>query len=174
MFGSFPVVDGDGSLAEVDVFDTQTHGFHEAESGAIHELGGEFPWVFEVGEDGAHFFPGQHGGRASVGVAEHAFVEFEFRDAEDLAGEKDQGIEGLALGGNRDLAFEGEEIEISGDAEWTGGLRGLPESGQAEAGKTRVPMDVGFFRFVGEIAESGGAADFVADAGGFGFRGRVA
>ena len=51
VLAALAVVDGDSSLAEIQILDAQAHGFHEAEAAAIHELGGEFPWGFEVGED---------------------------------------------------------------------------------------------------------------------------
>jgi hypothetical protein len=34
-------------------------GFHEAEAGAIHELGGELPGSFEMRENGLDFLAGQ-------------------------------------------------------------------------------------------------------------------
>ena len=51
-----------------------------------------------MGEDATDFLAREHGGRAATGVAECRLFQFEFRDAEDLPGEKDHGIEGLFLG----------------------------------------------------------------------------
>jgi len=45
---AFSVVNGDGALAEIEVFDKQAEGFHDAQAGAIHELDGEFPGITSI------------------------------------------------------------------------------------------------------------------------------
>ena len=143
MLRALSVVDDDGALAEVYVFDAQAEGFHEAEAGAIHELGGEFPGIFEMREDGLDFLAGQHDGRSALGVAGSRFFESKIRLAKDLASEEDHRVERLFLGGGGDVAFEREVAEVIGDPLRSGILRGLFEADQAEAGEAGVPMDVG-------------------------------
>jgi hypothetical protein len=43
MFAAFGVVDLDGVVIEIEVFDPQRHGFTHTQSGTIHELGTEEP-----------------------------------------------------------------------------------------------------------------------------------
>jgi hypothetical protein len=43
MFAAFGIVDLDGVVIEIEVFDAQRHGFAHAQSGTIHELGTEEP-----------------------------------------------------------------------------------------------------------------------------------
>jgi hypothetical protein len=45
----------------------KTQGFHQAEALAVHDLSGEFPWVFEKGKKGLDFFAVKHEGRFGVG-----------------------------------------------------------------------------------------------------------
>jgi len=115
VFAAFGVVDGDGAVAEVDVFDAEAECFHDAETGAVEELGGEFPGGVEKPEHGADFLAGEDGGWAAAAGGGGIEVQGEFRLAEDVAKEEDEGVEGLFLGGGRDLAFEGEELDVGGD-----------------------------------------------------------
>lgn len=39
VFAAFPIVNGDGALSEIEVFDTDSHGLHETETAAVHDLG---------------------------------------------------------------------------------------------------------------------------------------
>lgn len=50
VFSILSIMDGDGSLAEIQILDAQAHGFHEPEAAAIHDLGNQFPWIlFSLG-----------------------------------------------------------------------------------------------------------------------------
>lgn len=167
VFRAFSVVDDDGAMAEVDVFDAQPEGFHKAEAGAIHELGSEFPRGFEVGENGLHLVTSQDDWGSALGVAGNRLFESEIGLAEDFSCEEDHCIESLFLGGGRDIAFEREVAEVTGDPLRPGILGRLFEADEAEAGEAGVPMDIGLFGGITESAETNGAADFLANAGDF-------
>ena len=98
VFTAFGVVDGDGAVAEVDVLDAEAKAFHDAEPGAVEELGGEFPGVFEESEHGTNFVTGEYGGRAAAAGGRAIEVQGEFGVAEDVSEEEDEGIERLFLG----------------------------------------------------------------------------
>jgi len=115
VFAAFGVVDGDGAVAEVDVLDAEAKAFHDAEAGAVEELGGEFPGVVEEVEHGADLVAGEHGGRAAAAGGGGIQVQGDFFMTEDVAKEEDEGVERLFLGGGGDLAFQGEELDIGGD-----------------------------------------------------------
>jgi hypothetical protein len=133
VFPALGVVDGDGAMAEVDVFDAEAEAlirgpppgpltlraslrcvhlasrqsarFHDTEAGAVEELGGEFPGVVEEPDDGADLVAGEYGGRATGAGGRAIEVQREFGVAEDVAEEEDEGVERLFLGGGGDLAF---------------------------------------------------------------------
>lgn len=52
---TFAIVNGDGTVAEIEIFDTETESFHHAQAGAIHELRRELPRISEMGNDRTHF-----------------------------------------------------------------------------------------------------------------------
>jgi hypothetical protein len=113
VFSAFAIVDGDGSLPEIEVLDTQAHGFHQAQTAAIHDLCAQFPRIFQVGENGADFLAGHDNRWAPLTTGGGEVIQSEVRDAEDVFDEEDPGIEGLVLGGWGDVPFEGEEVEVS-------------------------------------------------------------
>ena len=156
------------SLAEIEVFDPEAKGFHDAQAGAIHELGGEFPRIIKTGDDGADLLAGHDDGRAAGTAGGRGLFKGEFADVEDLAGEEDEGVECLLLGGDGDVAFEREIIEVSGDGGRAGSGGVLCEFLEAEADETGGPVDIGFLGGDGEVLEADGAAEGVDEAGEFG------
>lgn len=104
VFAALAIVDGDGALAEIEVLDAQAHGYHEAEAAAVHDLGDEFPRIFQAGEHGAAFLAGHDDGRAALATGRGDGIEGEFPDAEHGLGEEDHGVECLFLGGGRRCA----------------------------------------------------------------------
>ena len=167
VFTSFSVVNDNGSLAEVYVFDAKAERFHEAKTGAVHELGGEFPWVFEVGYNGLNFSACEHDGRAPSSPAGQCFFQGEICLAEDFAGKKDHGVESLLLRGSGNITLQGEIIEVIRDRPGAGILRGLLEFDEAEAGEAGIPLDIGLFGGVAQAAKTDGPAQFFADSGDF-------
>ena len=61
MLVALAIVDGDGALAEVEVFDAQAHAFHDAQAGTVHEQGGKLPGDIEVGDIMCQNVNGTHG-----------------------------------------------------------------------------------------------------------------
>lgn len=92
VFAIFPIVDGDGALAEIQILDAQAHGFHEAETAAIHDLGNHFPRIFQPGENRADFFAGHHDRRATSVTSGCVVIESELLDAEDVFREENHGV----------------------------------------------------------------------------------
>ena len=103
------------SLAEIDVFDAESEAFHDPQAGSIHKLAGEFPRIFQTGDDGADFLAGHDDRRTALATGGCEVIESEVLDTEDVFDEEDHGIERLVLGGWGDVSFEGEEVEVSGD-----------------------------------------------------------
>ncbi len=106
MSAAFAIMNRDGALAEIEVFDAEAKGFHDSQAGAIHELGGEFPRAFQTGDDGADLRAGHYDGRAALATTGSDVDESEFRDAENVFHEERHGIEGLFLCGRGDVSFE--------------------------------------------------------------------
>ena len=142
VFSILSIMDGDGSLAEIQILDAQAHGFHEPEAAAIHDLGDQFPWIFQTGENRADFLAGHDDRRAALTTGGSDVVESEFLASEDVFHEKSHGVERLLLGGRGDVSFQREEVEVGGDGGGPGGLRGLAEFLVAEADEPAVPVDV--------------------------------
>jgi hypothetical protein len=112
------LVDGDGGLAEIEVLNPEAKGFHESQAGAIHELGGEFPGIFEMGDDRTDLLASHDDRWTALAAGRGEVIEGEVLDAEDVSDEEDHGVERLALGGWGDVAFEGEELKIGRDAQY--------------------------------------------------------
>ena len=134
VFAAFAIMDGDGALAEIEVFDAEFHAFHEAHAGAIHELGCEFPWIFEVVDDAADLFASHDGGWPSAATGAGIALDGEISDAEDVFDEEGNGVESLVLGGFRNIALKREVIEVGRDGCDTRVLRRNAEAFMAEAG----------------------------------------
>ena len=96
----FSIADNDLAVVEVDIFDTEAHGFHDAESAAVHDLGNEFGCAGEAGYKAFDFIFGEDGGDGLCALGsicgKGCFVE---RDVEEVAVEEEDGTKGLILGG---------------------------------------------------------------------------
>jgi hypothetical protein len=66
VFPAFTIMDRDGALTKIEVFDAEAEGFHDPQPGTIHELGCKFPGIFETGDEGTDLGPGHHDGRAAL------------------------------------------------------------------------------------------------------------
>ena len=165
VFAAFGVVDGNGAVAEVDVLYAEAKAFHDAEAGAVEELGGEFPGVFEEFEHGTNFVAGEYGGRATGSGGRAIEVQREFGVAEDVAEEEDESVERLLLGGGGDLAFQGEDLDVRGDGGRADLGRRLTDAAEAEPGEPEGPMTVRLFRRHGEVFETDDAAEVGVDLG---------
>ena len=132
---AFAIVDGDGSLAEIEVLDAKAHGFHEPKAAAIHDLGDEFPWGLERGETQTNCVAGHHHRRATATKCRGDVVEGEVLNAKDLFGEEGQSVKSSPLSGRGDVAFQSEEIEVGSDSGRSGKPGRLGEALEAEADK---------------------------------------
>lgn len=150
------VADDDLAVGEVYVFDAEAHTFHEAEARAEEELGHEFGDAVHFGDDFEGFFSGEDGWEA-VGFfgADEVGGEFDFLE-EDVAVEKEDGAEGLILGGGGDIGFGGEVGDVGlnfGDAHFFGMAFVVVEDVAA------TPFDVGLFGAVGVMLGANGVAE---------------
>jgi hypothetical protein len=59
---SFPVADGDMAITEIDVFDAQTHAFHETEASAIQKFCHQAVIPFEVRQNSTRLVGREHDG----------------------------------------------------------------------------------------------------------------
>ena len=136
VFPSFGVVDLDGSVVEIEVFDAEGHGFADAQAGSVHDLGGDFPRVLELFKKLLNFLTAQDGGRALVFAGLHGRLDDEFAVLEDGPVKEDEGVESLLLGGGGDVSLEDEVVEVGSDgvrAEVLGGIA-LLLVGEVEVG----------------------------------------
>ena len=84
MSTAFAVLNGDGALTEIDVFNAEAQGFHDAQAGAIHELGGKFPWILKMCDNRADFSTSHDDGRAALAPGGSDMVKSKFRVAKDI------------------------------------------------------------------------------------------
>ena len=171
VFAAFGVVDLDGVVVEVEVFDPQCHGFTDAQSGAIHELGAEEPGSFELAEEFVDFGATEDSGRAFVFPGCQGSLDDELPVLEDGAVEEDKGVEGLFLGRGGDGPVENEVVEEGGDGIWAEVFRGFTILFQGETKVVGDPLAVCFFGgdgLSGEAKGLTGAIEDVVQAGGGG------
>ena len=140
---AFSIVDKDAMIFKVNVLDAKAQTFHEAESGAVHNLRHKFVWACHVGDDGAHFFYGENVGDSfsffGSDEVEGGLVEF---DVEGVAVEEEDGADGLILGGGGGFAVDdevGDELVDLGDTHFTRVAFVVKED------VCPNPFDVGFF-----------------------------
>ena len=144
---AFAVTDGDGFVLEVQIFDAQSDAFHEAQAGAVQDLRHEFVCATELVEDADGLVAGENGGESfgTFGAGEQDGFDFLM---EDFAVEKEDGAEGLVLGGGGDVPFGGEVDDVGADfvGAHLGGMFFMVEEDVAAD-----PVEVGFFGAVGVV-----------------------
>ena len=145
------VADDDLVRREVDVLHAQATAFQQAQPRAVQQERHE-PWhAVEPLEDGADLVPRQHDGQMQGPLGADDVVEPRKLDAEHLAVEKEQGAQGLVLGGGRDLVVNGERGQEGGDL-------GCAHLGRvALAVEEDVPPDPVDVRLLGAAAVVAGA-----------------
>jgi hypothetical protein len=103
-----------------------------------------------LGEDGFDFFGGEDGGEVLWAFgADGINSAIEFL-VQDVAIEKNQGAEGLILGGSRDLAINGEVAE-KGFNLWNAHF--LWVAFIMKQNVTTNPLSIGFFGTIGVVFE---------------------
>jgi len=110
VFFALAIADGDALVLKVNILDSQADAFHEAQAGAVEELGHEFVGSVQLADEAENFFAAEDGGDASGTFGGGEEDGFDFL-VEDFAVEEEDGGEGLILGGGRDAAVVGEVEE---------------------------------------------------------------
>jgi len=172
VFASFPFADDDLFAGEVEVFDAEAAGFHQAEPGTVEQAGdGVLRACRDEPEDGGDFKRGEDDGKFVAGLGPDG-VEFEFGTEEFLI-EEEQGGEGLVLGAGGDLSVDSEVGEEGVDFA-VGELVGVDPFAVEVAGKAEVavdPGDVGFFGPFGDVEHPHFVAELLEQFGLFGWGG---
>jgi hypothetical protein len=169
VFSAFAIVDGDGALPKIEILDAQTHGFHQAQTAAIHDLSAQFPGIFQVCENGANFFAGHDHRGTALTTGGGEVIQSQFLNAENIFDEEDHGVERLVLGGRGDVPLKGEEIEVSGDGGRASSIRRLAEFLETETDEAAIPVNVGFLGGDGVALEPDGPAKGINEFGEFRF-----
>ena len=145
------VADDDLVRREVDVLHAQATAFQQAQARAVQQERHEPGHAVEPLQDGADLVPRQHDGEVQGPLGPDDVVEPRKLDAEHLVVEKEQGAQGLVLGGGRDLVVNGERRQERGD------LGGAHLGRVALAVKDDVPLDPVDVRLLGSAAVVAGA-----------------
>lgn len=142
VLGSLAFTHDDGVAVEVDVLDAQRQSFHQAHAGAVEEASDEPDLSIKKCEEPVDLGDGEHGRDALLVLRPADFIKPGEVLAEDFLVEKEQGAEGLAMGGYRDLALGGEHGKERLDL----GFSHLAWVLQAmEVDEEARPVKVGFF-----------------------------
>ncbi len=153
----FAIAHGDGLVFEINVLDTQTDAFHQAQARAIEQLCHEFVGAVELGDDAQDLVTGEDGREAfgAFGAGEEDGLDVL---VQDVAVEEEDGAESLILGGSGDASFLGEVGKESLDF-WCAHFAGV--TFVMEEDEAFDPVDVGFFGAIGIVFEAQGFADLV-------------
>ena len=152
----------DAAVVEVDVLHSQAQRFEQSQSAAVQQPGDEPVGAGHLGDHLAGFLAGEHGRQALRAVRAHDIVDPGQVDIQHAFVEKEQGGEGLRLGGGRDLAGVGEVAQEIPDlvaAHVARVAAGVEEDEAAD------PVDISLFGAVAVVAEADGGADGVQEAG---------
>ena len=134
-------------LAKIDVFDTQTQAFQQAQAGAVEELGLKLEGgVWDVGQDSLDFGFGEDDGEAFVFLGAQGLDAGEF-DVQDLFVEEEDGVHGHVLGAGGHVFDNGEVGEEGGDVIGAEVARVAEGTllGFVEVDEAGDPVDVGLF-----------------------------
>jgi hypothetical protein len=157
---AFAIADDDGVVTKVYVFDAQAQAFHQAQAGAVEELGHEFGDAGHVVDDSEGFGMGEDGREgARFFSADNVGGEFDFL-LEDMAVEEEESGESLILCGGGDVLFDGEVGEEGLDF-WGAHVFGV--TFVMEEDVAFDPVAVGLFGAVGVVFEAQGVGDLVEE-----------
>ena len=159
VFFAFAVADGDALVLKVNILDSQADAFHEAQAGAVEELGHEFVGSVQLADEVENFFAAEDGGEALGTFGGGEDDRFDFF-VEDFAVEEEEGAEGLVLGGGRDVTVVGEVEEKGLDFRCPhfGGVTFVVEEDE-----TAHPVYIRGFGAIGIVFESQGFAELVEE-----------
>jgi hypothetical protein len=115
VFAPLTVEHGDLMHGKIDILDPELTAFRDPEPAAVehayHEPGG----TFQEAQDLGHFFPGHDNRDAQWSFSPHGINGLIELNIENIAIQKNNGIEGLVLGGGADLSVHGQMREKSFD-----------------------------------------------------------
>ena len=98
----FALPHGDLAVAEVDVLDPQGQAFEEAETGAVHQRGGDEVLSRQMAENLRNLIPGEDDRQQLRTFRANHAVEPVERDAEDVPVQEQESAERLVLRGGGD------------------------------------------------------------------------
>jgi hypothetical protein len=104
VLGALAVTDDDLTQRAVDVLDSQTAAFEQAQPRAIEEGGHEPGRAVQLGDDRAHLVASQHDGEAFRALGPNHAVEPGQVLMQDVAIEEEERAQRLVLGGGGNLA----------------------------------------------------------------------
>jgi hypothetical protein len=142
VFSPFTGHDVEGATLEIDIFDPQTETLDTTDATTIHQLGHQLVLgLFDVVEEAADFFFGEDDGNPLRFFGPDGIDPFQ-GVVENVIVHKDEGTEGLVLGGGSYIFLDGqvgEELFDLGGSH-LGGVAFIVEEDKAFA-----PLDVAFF-----------------------------
>ena len=162
VFGAFSVADEDFVAREIYVLDAEGKAFHESESCAVHEAGGEAFVVLEKGDDGADFVAAHDDGKMQGLFRADDLAEFVEWAFEDESIEEDDSCKSLILGRGAHFDIDGESCQECVDVGFGEGTRVAAlvilkksfEPHEVGVAGTRAVM-FGFEHFKGFLSERG-------------------
>lgn len=170
VFFAFAIAHSDGAVFEVNIFDAQAEAFHQAQAGAIEELGHEFVDAGHAVDDLEGLLPGKDSGE-TLGAFGRGEEDGGDLFVEDFSVEEKDGAERLVLGRGGDIVLVGKMEKKGldfGGAHLARVMGNLAEvqPGVMETDETADPIEVGLFGAVGVVFGAQGLADAVKEFGG--------
>lgn len=146
-------------VVKVNVLDAQAHTFHHAQPAAVYDLGNEFTYAREVGDEPFNFIFGEHDwNRFGALGAKFGNLEFIELEVKNVSVEEEDGAKGLILSGGGDLLFGCEVGKVLSD------FRDAHFFWMAFIMKENVvpdPLDIGVFGARGVMLDAKGIAILV-------------
>ena len=147
---ALPIADNDLVVGEVEILDAQAHDFHETEAAAIHDLGHNFEYPIQVSNDLFRLLAGENSGDAlGPGWADGYESSVVQLNLQNIAVEKEDGADGLVLGGGGD-SFLIDEVGDEGVDLVHAHLAGMALIMVEDV--LAYPADVGLFGTEGVVA----------------------
>lgn len=160
VLSSLSIMNQNGALPEIDVLNPELQRFGLSQSAAVYQLGNQFPRIFEMREDTLDLVSRQDGWRAPRSLPGGPEIEINFLETMNFLSKKNQGVEGLLLGGRGHLALESEKIEVLAEGSGIEFAEALTESPHSEATEASDPVKASLFSRDGQSGKANGPAGF--------------
>ncbi len=163
VFIALAAADGELALLKIKVFDAQPETLGEAQAAAVEQLGHQLVGLGQLGDDPAGFSDGEDDGQMFGFLGAKGVDGASEFLAQDFPVEKEQGGEGLVLGGGGHVLLNGQVGEEGFN------LRDAHLFGVAfvvEKDEAFDPIDIGFFGAEGVVFEAEGVAHLIQQFGG--------